>query len=98
MENCLVSARMSVAKKEAGVHALEAIGATATELINDAFDYVIERRRLPGREEAFECKRGSFADFVQATTFEVDWGPDEGAIDYKQLLHEGKRSDYESLA
>ena len=45
MDTALVSARMSRAKKERAGSILESIGATASDLINSAYDYVVTRDR-----------------------------------------------------
>ena len=41
MADAMVTARMSQAKKEAGGRVLEAIGSSASQLINEAYDYLI---------------------------------------------------------
>jgi len=41
MGNSLVSARVSVAKREAAQGPLAALGATTSDLINSAFDYLL---------------------------------------------------------
>ena len=48
MESVIVNARVSRAKKEAGAGILASLGSTTTELINGAYDYLIEHRSLPG--------------------------------------------------
>ena len=47
MSDAMVTARMSVAKKEAGVRALRSLGMTASEAINAMFDYLINNGSLP---------------------------------------------------
>ena len=46
MEDILVSSRISRAKKEAGVGVLKELGVTTSDLINSAFDFVIETHRF----------------------------------------------------
>ena len=104
MESSLVSARIPVAKKEAGAGLLRSLGSTPSELVNRAYDYLIACGELPsvpaasrkGRQGAGEADGGLEA-FLAASTVEVDWGAD-AAADYKELLRRGRRADYESLA
>jgi hypothetical protein len=100
MDGTLVSARVSKAKKDAGVSVLDSIGASTTELINCAFDYVLEHKALPGVGAAGSLSKedaiSGFGDFVAKSTISVDWA---GApCDYKEIIREGKAADYESLA
>lgn len=97
MNTTLVSARVTQAKKEATVRVLDSIGATVSDLINQAFDYVLREHRLPGEDAPAKRDGGSFASFVEDTTFEVPW-PASADGDYKAMLREGKVHDYESLA
>lgn len=45
--DAMVTARMPVGKKEAGVEVLDALGTTASRVINELFDYLIEHGRTP---------------------------------------------------
>ena len=47
MSDAMVTARMSVAKKEAGVRALRSLGMTASEAINAMFDHLLSNGSLP---------------------------------------------------
>ncbi len=47
MADVMVTARMAKAKKDAGNKVLEALGANASQVINQMYDYLIEERRLP---------------------------------------------------
>lgn len=47
MGNAMVTARMTQAKKDAGNRVLEQLGMNASQMINQAYDYLIERRALP---------------------------------------------------
>ena len=98
MNNTLVSARVPQAKKERASSILASIGATASDLINSAYDYVIETKQLPtvgGTEKRRSQK--DFAAFVEASTLNVEW-PEKQSDDYKSLAREWRRADYESLA
>lgn len=97
MDNTLVSARLPRAKKERGCSVLADIGATTSDLINKAFDYVIANGELPNAEKTTAPTTEDFAAFVQASTLEVDW-PDDFGGDYKELEARLRRAEYEALA
>ena len=99
MEDTLVSSRISQAKKEAGVGVLKELGATTSDLINSAFDYVIETHQLPGaapKTQKGKRRSAALANFIAESTLAVDWGNDTRS--YKDILRERKVADYESLA
>lgn len=98
MESVIVNARVSRAKKEAGAGILASLGSTTTELINGAYDYLIEHRSLPGASAESAPSREAFVRFVSCSTLEVDWDDRVASGDYRSLVREGKRADYESLA
>lgn len=97
MESALVNARVPRAKKEAGASILESVGATTSELINSAYDYLLEHKELPTANNA-PRNRASFADFATESTLNIDWGKHPEAFDYKRFMSEQRRNDYESLA
>ena len=97
MDNTLVSARIPRAKKERAAGVLAEIGATTTELINSAFDFLISEKRLPGKADAAQEREGDFAGFVEATTMDVQW-PEGFDGDYKALMAQLRRDEYEALA
>ena len=47
MQDAMVTARMSQAKKDAGNRVLERIGTNASQLINDVYDYLIAHGASP---------------------------------------------------
>lgn len=96
MNDTLVSSRISRAKKDAGVAVLESVGATTSELINSAFDYVIEKQQLPIATPSAKPRKKSFSNFVSKSTLSIDWSQDTRT--YKEILRQGKVADYESLA
>lgn len=95
MDDTLVSSRISRAKKETGVAVLESVGATTSELINSAFDYVIEKRQLPTATPSAKLRKKSFSSFVSQSTLSIDWSVDTRP--YKEILRQGKVDDYEYL-
>jgi hypothetical protein len=100
MEGTLVSARVSKAKKDACTSVLESLGASTTELINCAFDYVLENKALPsvadGRPQSTKDSISGFQDFVGCSTMAIDWSC--APTDYKEIIRAGKAADYESIA
>ena len=97
MESTLVSARVPRAKKERAAGVLSALGATTSDLINSAFDYIIATEELPGIPIEQGRDAASFASFVRESTVDVEW-PDGFEGDYKSLMTEWRSRDYESLA
>ena len=99
MKTAISNARVPLAKKEASEPILREIGATTTDLINAAYDFLISERRLPTAQAAAasDARQQSFRDFVARSTVSVDWSSDEEKS-YKQILAEGKVADYERLA
>lgn len=100
MESVLSSARVPLAKKETANGILDSIGATTSDLINSAYDYLLEKGELPRADAHRDAERTAegFKAFVGASTLDVDWGAGAADGDYKRLIKQGKLADYESLA
>ena len=96
MDDTLVSSRISKAKKDAGVAVLESLGATTSQLINCAFDYVIQQHALPSAAHDAAPDQEGFEAFLADTALSIDWTDEQRS--YKQILRDGKAADYESLA
>ncbi|MEC4176949.1 hypothetical protein VIN30_10865 [Adlercreutzia sp. R7] len=97
-ENVLVSARVPQVKKDASKSVLASLGANTSDLINSAFDYLLERRELPTAVAAPRPSREELGAFLAASTLDVDWGGEASDGDYRALVRGGKRERYESLA
>ena len=98
MDNTLVSARIPKAKKEASAGILQRIGATASDLINSAYDYLLANGELPQTQKSEHAPSG-FDEFLAASTLDIDWETAEAASrDYKQMIRDWRKDDYESLA
>ncbi len=67
MTDVMVTARMTKAKKDAGNKVLEALGANASQAINQMYDYLIEERRLPFGDRSLS--RPSAAQVEDALAF-----------------------------
>lgn len=97
MDNTLVSARLTRAKKERGCGVLAEIGATTSDLINKAFDYVIAYGELPSVEQPTAFTEEDFIEFVQRSSLDADW-PESFSGNYKELETRLRAVDYEALA
>ena len=97
-ENVLVSARVPQAKKDASKGVLASLGANTSDLINSAFDYLLERRELPMAAPSSRPSREELDTFLAASTLDVDWKGEAADGDYRALVRDGKRARYESLA
>lgn len=98
MADVLVSARIAQVKKDAAKGVLASLGSTTSDLINSAFDYVLERRELPCAADAEHPTMAEFQRFLDESTLPIDWGSDAPDGDYRKLLRQGKQDAYESLA
>lgn len=98
MESTVVNARIPQAKKDLGLSVLNSIGATTTELINGAFDYLIENNELPSGRTEQARDACAFKEFLSRSTLSIDWGEHPETIDYDEILREGRVADYEALA
>ena len=105
MESAVVNARVSAAKRDAAKGILDSLGATTSELINSAYDYLLQTGKLPSAMPAEGLSRGGdemdrmadFEEYVSRSTLDIDWGVDAG-VDYRALIARGKQADYERLA
>lgn len=73
MESALVNARVPLAKKEACTNMLKALGSTPSQLINCAYDYVLEYGKLPRAEPERPRDYQSLASFIERGTLSIDW-------------------------
>lgn len=96
-ETVLVSARIPLAKKDASKGILASLGANTSDLINSAFDYLLNTKTLP--ESSVQCSpsKEEIASFLATSSLAIDWKGDAADGDYTALLEEGKRARYESL-
>ena len=94
----LVSARVNPAKKELSQRILAAMGASTSDGINRALDYVIANKALPQIEENAKPSAQAFHEFMSRSTLPIEWGADCTEGDYRSVIREGKQARYESLA
>lgn len=97
MADVLVSARVTQAKKDAAKSVLTSLGSTTSDLINSAFDYVLEKKELPQATVAQRPSKTEFERYLEESTLPIDWGDDAPDGNYRKLLRERKGSAYESL-
>ena len=99
MDNSMVSARVPAGKKERAAGILASIGATTSDLINNALDYVIATKQLPTASDPTAPKPSAtdFQRFVRDSTIDVEWAAEFDG-DYKTFMRQERLADYESLA
>ena len=107
--HAMVTARVPVEIKKRGDRVLKEIGSSATELVNDAYEYVLEHRRLP--RGAAQAPVGNDAPQVKtlsgsdAERFREQWAQmgvlEAHAYDghnFKELLDEARMDRYARFA
>lgn len=103
--DAIVTARVPVEVKEQVNEILNEIGATQTQLVNAAYDYVLSQRELPRakppsrrttRRLTAEQMR-ELRERMERMTIAV---PEDfwAGRSYKDIIAEGKAADYEALA
>lgn len=97
MESAMVNARVPQAKRDLGLSVLESIGATTTELINGAFDYLIENRALPQGQCSKERDVEAFREFVKGATLQIEWSQNADELDYQDAFEKEAEATYEAL-
>lgn len=58
MQDAMVTVRMSQEKKDAGARVLKSLGQTASEAINEFYDYLIAKRENPCASTSKKMKPG----------------------------------------
>lgn len=99
----MVTARVPDALFEQASIQLEKIGATTSELVNAAFEYVLQKKALPKISSAdnkdrhlSKEKREEIAQIFQACSLDLDI-PTDLAYD-KRVIQEERAKRYETLA
>ena len=69
MSDAMVTARMPQAKKEAGGRVLERIGSNASQLINDAYDYLIAHGDSPFSRKAAKASSATPQQIAEALSW-----------------------------
>ena len=99
-----VSARIPVETKTKASKILAALGATHSDLVNAAYEFLLKTEALPScPKEAFETRHLSeeqaarISEIIRSTTIPIPESAWEGK-DYKSILSEGRRADYEALS
>ena len=101
----LVSARVPTEIKKQGNIILEKIGSSPTQLVNSAYQYIIDNGKLPSAEQELKpAKRKLDAmqiNKIKARSLLMALPDSELALDgkdIKEVLAQKRRADYESLA
>ncbi|MCL1797878.1 MAG: type II toxin-antitoxin system RelB/DinJ family antitoxin [Eggerthellaceae bacterium] len=101
----IVTARVPLEIKEQANEMLASIGATPTQLINAAYEYVLNNKKLPetlappstAQHKTLSQERvQKLHRILDQTSFAVAEEHWQGKS-YKELLAEGKKADYEAL-
>lgn len=101
----MVSARIPDATFEQASMQLESIDASMTDLINAAFEYLLQEHRLPLTERTSsgstvrkmsKAQAAEFKSMLDACTMKMDI-PSDVAFD-KQIILEAKQAKHEALA
>lgn len=103
--NTMVSARVPVELRDQVNEQLRRIGATPTDLINRAYEFVLANKALPdakgglapGRRSLTPAQRTELARSIERTTLPLFAGMDTDAS-YDDLLESALRAEYASLA
>lgn len=103
----IVTSRVPSEVRRQGSAILKKIGATQTQLVNSAYDYLIQHECLPtdaieqlpkpGHRTLTPEMREELTRFLSESTVQVPesfWGERT----YKDILEAGRRADYASLA
>jgi len=101
----IVTARVPVEIKEQVNEVLAKIGATPTQLINAAYEYVLVHGALPEEHTVTAAQHKTLPqdraqklrDTFERTTFAIPEAYWQNKS-YKELIAEGKKADYEALA
>ena len=107
--DAFVTARVPVEIKEQGNAALKRIGATPTQLVNAAYEYVLAHGALPGaqnqgsdhvvsgKQQLTGAAAQELAQSLQETTFALPAEAWNASL-YDKLIAEGRAHDYEALS
>jgi antitoxin component of RelBE/YafQ-DinJ toxin-antitoxin module len=100
----LVSARVPVEIKRQGNSILEQIGSSPTQLVNTAYQYVIEHGELPLARQALKPAKRKLEttqlNKIKARSLLMALPGCEDLLDnkgIKEILAEGRQTSYESL-
>lgn len=103
--DAIVSARVPVAVKERGNTALRELGATPSQLINAAYEYVLAERKLPKTREPLRVEDGRIRELspqqqekICTSLAAMYIGPAYDSTDFKSQLNEARDERYAHLA
>lgn len=102
--DAIVSARIPVAVKERGNAALRELGATPSQLINAAYEYVLAERKLPRVHDPLvknACNRTltpQQCEKIRASLAAMYVGPSADNRSFREQLAEARDERYAHLA
>lgn len=103
--NTMVSARVPMELRDQVNEQLKRIGATPTDLINRAYEFVLANKALPdaraglasGKRTLSPAQRAELAQSIERTTLPLFGGID-ASVSYDDLLEDALRTEYASFA
>lgn len=107
--DAFVTARVPQETKDQAGQILKSIGATQSQLINSAYEYLLKKGQLPyaapgkvaeGRRSPDPSLLSELAASIKETTFTLSGSAleDLDGADYKALIAAGRAADYEALS
>ena len=103
--DAIVSARVPVAVKERGNATLRELGATPSQLINAAYEFVLAERKLPKAHEPIRAEDGcnraltpQQREKIQASLAAMYVGPNSDTRSFKDRLNEARDERYARFA
>ena len=87
MTDAMVTARMPKSKKEAGNRVLESLGASASQVVNELYDYLIKNKALPWRSDEGEGRVITKEQWAEAQAWldsmQIDLPPEFASMSIK---------------
>lgn len=103
--DAIVSARIPIALKERGNDVLREIGATPTQLINAAYEFILSEHELPKTHKHFEGIKGKKRELtpqqhekIQQALQTMYVGPTPDGTSFKEQLNNARDEHYADLA
>lgn len=103
--DAIVSARVPIALKERGNDVLREIGATPTQLINAAYEFILSERELPKTHRHFEDIKDKKRELtpqqrekIQLALQTMYVGPVPDGTPFKEQLNNARDERYADLA
>lgn len=103
--DAIVTARVPIAIKERGNAVLKDLGATPSQLINAAYEFVLAEKQLPKPHNQFNSVHGNDRTLtpqqrekIRSSLKAMYIGPVHGDMSFREQLNEARDERYASLA